>query len=207
MRARTVLISIACVVGLALTGCSSSVGGSPQLPGAGGVGIATGDDGQSGGGTTTPPGDDGSDAGPSTTDQGDSDAGDGGDSSLPPATDEDQPLPPGGLPSGMPTGLSGVPGISDQCMAVAGLSMTIGLLLIAPLMGSQPLTQEQVDQAFAQMGDIPPELQQPMQVLHDAAVQAVGKPAAQAAEILGSDQVSKAMDTLSKYLDDACGGS
>jgi hypothetical protein len=207
MRARTALISIACVVGLALAGCSSSVAGSPQL--AGGGGVTTGDNGQAGGDvTTSTPADDGSDSGPTTTDQDDSDSGHGGDSSLPPATDDDQSLPTGGLPTGgLPTDMTGIPGISDQCLAVANLSMTIGFLLIAPMMGSQPLTQEQVDQAFAQMGDIPPDLQQPMQVLHDAAVQAIGKPVAQAAEILGSDKVSQAMDTLSKYLDDACGGS
>jgi hypothetical protein len=208
MRARTVLISIACVVGLALAGCSSSVGGSPQLPGAGGGGITTGDNGQSGeDASSTPPGDDGSDADPSTADPGSTDSGDGGDSGLPPATDEDQPLPTGGLPTGMPTDLSGIPGISEECLAVAGLLMSVGILFIAPVMGGQPLTQQQVDQAFAQMGQVPPELAQPMQVLHAAAVQAIGKSAAEAAQILESAEVSKAMDALSKYSDDKCGGS
>lgn len=215
MRARSTVISLVCALGLLVAGCSSSVGGTPQMPAAGGLNIST-PGGQSGAGPTggpisTPSGDGSADSGSQTdsdsstndagsTDSG-GDSGNGGDSSLPPATDDDQT----GMPTAFPTDLSGIPGLSDQCLAVSGLAITVGMLLIAPMMG-QPLTKQQVDQAFAQMGDVPAELQQPMAVLHDAAEQSIGKSTTEAAAILGSDQVSKAMDALSQYMDAQCGG-
>ena len=91
-------------------------------------------------------------------------------------------------------------------MAILGI-LTLPVLFLGPTLGGQPLTQEQVDKAFSGLGDVPAELQQPVQALHDAAVQAIGKSGADAAAILDSDQVNSAMDAINNYADTQCGGS
>lgn len=100
--------------------------------------------------------------------------------------------------------LSGL--LSDECLAVAGLSMTVGLLLAAPFMGQSELTADDVSQAFDGLDKVPPELQDAMKVLHDAAMAATGKTLAEAATILGSDKVSAAFEQLSTYLSAHCDG-
>ncbi len=116
----------------------------------------------------------------------------------------------GALPTdmgGLTSMLGGVPGVSGDCMSLLGIILGVSSLFLGPTLGGQPITQQQVDQAFTGMGTIPDELKAPLNVIHQAAEQAVGKSSTEALQILGSDQVSAAMDQLSKYSDTKCGGS
>ena len=208
MRARTALITLICAVGLVMSGCSSGIAGVPELAGQAGSGTHS----QPGSGSSAPTGANPTNGLPTgglpTGSTSDRSSGGGGATGLPSASGEDPGSSSTGSGGTLPTGPGSIPGVSSECMAVLNLSMTVGLLFMGVVMGgSQALTKAQVDQAFAQMGDVPPELKQPTAVLHDAAMQAVGKAPAQAAQILGSDQVNKAMDTVSKYADAKCGGS
>lgn len=193
MRARTALTSLVCATALLIAGCSAGIAGTPQLAGAGGGSVGAGASPSSGG---VAPGSDSGDG---------SGSGDGGETGLPPASGGVPGIPPG-LATAIPTDLGVIPGVNGECLAVAGIVLSVSVLFLAPMTG-QPLTKDQVDQAFAQMGDVPAQLKQPVQVLHDAAVQAIGKSAEQAQAILQSDKVSKAMDTVSNYADSKCGSS
>lgn len=214
MRIRTVVISLACAMGLLVSGCSGGIPGVPQIEGAAAVASTAGSNGSGDGSNST----DGatesstsssaggsSSAGSDNGNGSSSDSGDGGDTGLPSAS-SDSPSLPSGIGT-LPTDLGSIPGVDSSCLSVAGILMSVGVLFLAPTLGGKPLTKDQVDQAFAGIGEVPPELKQPVQVLHDAALQAVGKSATEAAAIVGSDTVNQAMDALSKYTDTKCGGS
>jgi len=126
------------------------------------------------------------------------------------------PSASGGIP-GLPTdlgslptdlgSLGSIPGLDSGCLAAAGILISVPFLFLTPTLGGQALTKQDVDQAFANLGEIPDELKQPVQVLHDAAVQAIGKSGTEASDILNSDKVNAALDAITKYTDAKCGGS
>lgn len=198
MSIRSVLIASGCVLALTLAGCSSSIAGSPQaaLPASA---IAALDNAT-------------------------------GDLALP--TDAaDNPIDPSGLLEGLGNldgeslnpgdlasilgGLSGADGsgglgdlgglLSPECASIAGASMTLGFLLLAPALG-QPLTTSDIDQAFSGLAAAPPELHDAIATLRAAAEGAVGASPADASTLMSDPAVSAAMDTLSQYMDAHCSG-
>lgn len=182
MRLRTALLGLGCSVAVFIAGCSATLPGNPQMQGNdGSTSIAT-------------------DAGNGGSGGGSGDTG-GGDT--------------GGLGTGLPTDLitsalselSNIPGVNNDCIAVAAAVVAIGLLIAGPALGGAAITQDQVNQAFNGLDSAPAEIQPAIKTLHDAANQAVGKSGADALAILGSDDVSKAMDQLSDYTSKQCGGS
>jgi hypothetical protein len=225
MRARTAIVSLICASALILTGCSTGIAGVAQLPGAAGAGSSTGDNWASGApqsdqssagssGSSDPGSSDPGSSDPGSSDPGSSDAGsgDGGDSGLPSASGDTSGLPTdlGSLPTdlgSLPTDLGSIPGLDPGCLEAASILITVPFLFLTPTMGGKALTQGDVDKAFGNLGDIPDELKEPVQVLHDAAVQAIGKSGTEASQILSSDAVTKALDTISSYSDAKCGGS
>jgi hypothetical protein len=216
MRVRTALIGLGTSLAVLIVGCSSTIPGSPQAAGGGTAAVTGG----SGGGTTGPGGSGGSGGdtaggsataggtgGPASTAAG---GGSGGSSGAGGGATTGGGGDSTGIPglSGLPTELSelsNIPGVNNDCLAVASAAIAIGLLIAAPALGGQPLTKDQVDQAFKGLDSAPAAIQPAIKTLHDAAIQAVGKSPAEALSILGSDTVSKAMDTLSQYSDKQCG--
>lgn len=227
MKLRTLIVAAGTAAALALTGCSTSVAGSPvaaeaapltpDQPGTDAAGDMNGTDGADDGDLTLPqPGDDGS-----TGDLGDLLGSLGEDGQLPNLGDllgslgQDGQLPDmgdlgdllGGLGSGDASGLAGLAGLGDpSCLTVLGASLSIGMLLIGPALGGQ-LSQAEVDKAFGALGDIPPELAKDIATLRDAATRAAGQPGAKAQQIMSSPEVDAAMTGLSEYADQHCGGS
>jgi hypothetical protein len=181
MRVRTALLGLGCAVTVFVAGCSATLPGNPQLQGDTGSTSIAGDSGSGG----------------------DTNAGDTGSGDT------------GGLGTALPTDLitsalselSNLPGINNDCIAVAAAVVAIGLLIAAPALGGAAITQDQVDQAFKGLDGAPAEIQPAIATLHNAANQAVGKSGGDALAILGSDDVSKAMDQLSNYTSKQCGGS
>jgi hypothetical protein len=226
MRARSAIVSLICATTLVLAGCSTGISGVPQLAGAEGAGSGSSAGSPSGSSPsglpsgmpqpTAGPGDSGTGSGDagsgdgSSGDAGSADAGsgDGGDSGLPSASSGIPGLPTdlGSLPTDLGD-LGSIPGLDPGCLAAAGILISVPFLFLGPSLGSQALTQKDVDQAFSGLGDIPDELKQPVQVLHDAAIQAIGKSGTEASDILSSDKVNAALDTISQYTDAKCGGS
>ncbi len=210
MRARSALIALACTASLVLASCSSPTAGIPQLPQAPETASPTGpagasQTGEAGTATGTTDPDD-----PSGEDDAASDP-DAGSTGLPSATgSQPDPSTDGALPTdlmALPTDLGDL-GMNAECLAVSGVVMAMGLLVVASMMGgTQAITQEDLEQAFAGMGDVPPELSAPLQTLRDAATKAMGKPSAEAGAIMSSDDVANAMDVLSTYVESKCGGS
>lgn len=197
MRARSGLLPLACTAVLLAAGCSSQVAGTP-------VGVtsaavqtssASGDGAARSGGA--------SDATDATSIASDVPSfSDGGSAS------SNNAEPTGSLPTDLAdlTSLAGLPGLGAGCLTAAGIAMGFGMLMIAPMLGGAEVTKSDVDQAFANLGDVPPELTDAVDVLHKAAVAATGQPLAKAADILGSPEVTRAMDELSAYTDAKCGG-
>lgn len=125
----------------------------------------------------------------------------------------DGPIDPSSL-SDLINGLQGSAGtglgdlgsvISPECLSVAGASMTLGMLMLAPAMG-QPLTQAQVDKAFAGLTTVPPELRSSVDALRATAEKAVGMSAADATALMSSNDVTEALDHVTTYLDAHCSG-
>lgn len=184
LRHKFVVLMFAGVVSLA--SCSSAVPGQPEGPG-GSASESSTDGG--GAAQTEAPGSDGVDS---------SDSGDSGDSESAPASGPDLT----DLTSAVGD-LSGI--LGPGCMEALNLSMTLGLTIAGPMMGTQ-LTEADIDKAFEGSASAPPELQGAVDALHKAALAAVGKPTAEAVQILGSDDVSAAMDQISKWVDANCDG-
>lgn len=183
MKHRTIAIAALCVAALITAGCSSKFPGTPE----------TGDSAPVGTQETA-------DSAAQTEESADNSSDTGG------ATDESSDFSVGDLTSAQ-SELSDLGGLlNNECLAVAGLSMTVGLLLAAPLMGGTALTADDVSKAFEGLDQVPPELADAMKVLHEAAVEATGKSMADAATILGSDKVSAAFDKLSAYMTEHCDG-
>lgn len=187
MTCRSIAIALICAAALVTTSCSAKSPGTPET----GADTPTGVEQ-----TTGPavPSDEGSSE-DSGEDSGEDDTSvDSSDLSLDDLTSAQSAL----------GDLSGL--LSDECLAVAGLSMTVGLLLAAPFIGQSELTADDVSKAFDGLDKVPPELQDEMKVLHDAAVAATGKSLTEATTILGSDEVSAAFDQISTYLSAHCDG-
>jgi len=179
MRTRSALLSLVCAAALVTTGCASQVTGTPQGVTGGGV-ANTAQSSATGGSAGTPQ-------------SGESSSTDG--ASSPDLT----------LPTDL-SNLTNIPGLDPGCLAAAGIAMGFGMLMLAPIMGGQQVTADDVNKAFADLGEVPPELKGVVDVLHKAAVAATGQSLAKAAEIMGTPEVTKAMDDLSKYTDAHCGG-
>lgn len=202
MSIRSVLVASGCVLALALTGCATSVAGSPQaaLPASA---IAALDD--AAGDLSLP-----TDAADNPIDPGDLLEGLGG-------TDAPDPSDLGDLGDllgslGGEDGSGGLAGLGDlggmlspECSSIAGASMSLGLLMLAPLMG-QALTESDVDHAFASLTNVPPELQDAVATLRAAAQGAVGASSADASALMSDPDVNDALDDISQYLDAHCSG-
>ena len=173
MRIRTALLGLGCAMAVLIAGCSATLPGNPQLQdNSGSTAVASDNGGDTGGG------------------DGNGDTGSGDTGAINPTA-----LPTDLITSAL-SELSNIPGVSNDCIAVASAVVAIGLLIASPVLGGQALTQEQVDQAFKGLESAPAELQPAIKTLHDAASQAVGKSGADALAILGSDDVQKALDQL-----------
>lgn len=192
MRARSGLLSLVCIVGLIVAGCSSEVAGSPE--GAANAVSITSSSGDAASGSEDTDAENTQSLDPSDT------ADDSSDSDLTFPTDT--------MPSGLAglTDLTDIPGFSSGCLAAAGIAMGFGMLMLAPVLGGTEVSADDVDEAFAHLSDVPPELKDVVDVLHKAAVAATGQPLAKATDILDSPEVTKAMDKLSAYTDANCGG-
>lgn len=218
MRIRSVFAATGCILALALAGCGNSIAGSAQaaLPVAGAAGTASTNDSAElpadtedlslpSEGDPAPAPDSGELPGLSDALQGLSDLS---------ALGDGETLDPNQLSEllgslGGADALQGVPGLSDimssECLSIAGASMSLGFLLLAPMMG-EPLTSSDVDSAFKGLKGVPPELSGAIDTLHSAAQAAVGKSSADASKLMSDPAVSDAMDEVSKYLDAHCGG-
>lgn len=220
MRARPALIAMIGAIGLVLSGCASSIAGSPLAAQAPLAGVdASGDQSDS------PDVADNPGLLPMPTDSGGPQGADLG--GLLGGLDEGQ-LPDmsqlgelldglggtGGVPdiAGLLDGLGGTEGadiaglLGEGCLEVSTITMSLGFLLLAPALG-QPLTAKDVTDAFAKIGDVPSEVRGDVDSLRAAAEQAVGKSPAEAQAILSSTTVTDAMEHLSKYIDAKCAGS
>lgn len=186
MRAPSGLLSLVCIVGLLAAGCSSEVAGSPE--------VAAVTSSSAAGSAAT-----GADASDAATTKSIESADD---------SDADLTFPSGDLPANLAdlTNLTGIPGFSSGCLAAAGIAMGFGMLMLGPALGGTEVSADDVDEAFANLGDLPPELRDVVDVLHKAAKAATGKSITAAAGILDSPEVTKAMDTLSAYTEKNCGG-
>ncbi|MBN9611270.1 MAG: hypothetical protein J0I11_18375 [Actinobacteria bacterium] len=189
MRTRSALLSLVCAAALVTTGCASQVTGTPQ--GVTGGGVANTAQSSATGGSAGTPQDTTTDG--ASQQSGESSSTDG--ASSPDLT----------LPTDL-SNLTNIPGLDPGCLAAAGIAMGFGMLMLAPIMGGQQVTADDVNKAFADLGEVPPELKGVVDVLHKAAVAATGQSLAKAAEIMGTPEVTKAMDDLSKYTDAHCGG-
>lgn len=196
MSIRSVLVAGGSVLALALAGCSATVAGSPQaaLPASA---IAALND--AAGDLSLP------------TDAAENPIDPGGLLGGPRDTPDIDPSDLGDLLDGLGGGgdsgglgdLSGI--LSPECMSIAGQSMALSMVMLAPLMG-QALTESDVDQAFSNLTDVPPELRDAVATLREAAQGAVGASPADASALLSNPAVDGAMDAISQYLDDHCGG-
>jgi hypothetical protein len=196
MSIRSVLVAGGSVLALALAGCSATVAGSPQaaLPASA---IAALND--AAGDLSLP-----TDAAENPIDPGDllDSLGDTPDIDPSDLGDLLDGLGGGGDSGGLGD-LSGI--LSPECMSIAGQSMALSMVMLAPLMG-QALTESDVDQAFSNLTDVPPELRDAVATLRKAAQGAVGASPADASALLSNPAVDGAMDAISQYLDDHCGG-
>ncbi len=198
MSIRSVLAAGGCVLALTLTGCATTVAGSPQaaLPAsaAGASDVATSD-------LALP-----TDAADNPIDPGDLVEGLDGTGGLPLDTSALGDLLEGLGGTDATSALGDLSGIlSPECMSVAGQSMALSMLMLAPLMG-QALSESDVEQAFASLTAVPPELQSAVDTLHTAAQSAIGASPADASALLSDPAVNDAMDAISQYVDAHCSG-
>ncbi len=202
MSIRSVLVASGCVLALALAGCSTTISGSPQAALSASA-VTAPDDAP--GDLSLP-----TDAAENPIDP--ADLLEGLDGMTGP---DGSPLDPSSLGEllgrlGGEDGLGGTAGLGDlgaalspECLSIAGASMARGFLMLGPMMG-QPLTESDVDEALASLKDVPPELQDSVATLRDAAENAVGASPAEASQLLSTPAVSDAMDTIAQYLDAHC---
>lgn len=196
MSIRSVLAASGCVLALTLAGCATTVAGSPQAAlsasAASASDAATSD-------LALP-----TDAADNPIDPGDLVEGLNGTSGLPLDTSALGDLLEGLGGTDAASGLGALSGIlSPECMSVAGQSMALSMLMLAPLMG-QALSESDVEQAFASLTDVPPELQSAVDTLHTAARSAIGASPADASALLSDPAVNDAMDAISQYVDAHC---
>jgi hypothetical protein len=92
------------------------------------------------------------------------------------------------------------------CMEVANVMMGWGFALLGPLMEGKTLSQEDADALFAATDSIPAEIEPHIAVLRTAIDAAVGQPQSKVVEIVGSPEVTDAMNGLTTYSDSVCGG-
>lgn len=92
------------------------------------------------------------------------------------------------------------------CMEVANVLMGWGFALLGPLMEGTTLTQQDADEMFPATGALPAEIEAHVAVLRTAIDGAVGKPQSTVIEIVGSPEVTDAMNGLTAYSENLCGG-
>lgn len=96
-------------------------------------------------------------------------------------------------------------GVGSGCISTAMLQYSVSMMLLGASMGA-PLTQDDVDSLFSELGDVPPEIQGDVSTLHQLAQQAVGADAPTINQIMDSDAFSAAMDNIATYGESRCGG-
>jgi hypothetical protein len=210
MSFRPMLVAAGCAAALALSGCASTIEGTPQaasapLTGAAGA-VTEPAPGAAGDPLTLPSTGDGQPTDGSGTlvdPQGLLD-GPGGTDSLDPSALA-QLL--GGLTARGADGSTGLGELgallSPECLSLTGISMALGMMTLLPSLG-QPLTSQDVDRALSQISNVPPELKGAVATLTDAARKAAGRSPADAARILSAPAVNAALDDISHYLDSRC---
>jgi hypothetical protein len=92
------------------------------------------------------------------------------------------------------------------CMEIANVMMGWGFALLGPLTEGTTLSREDADALFAATESIPAEIEPHIAVLRTAINTAVGKPQSKVVEIVGSPEVTHAMNGLTTYSDSVCGG-
>lgn len=194
MRPISVLVAIVTTAALILGGCSSTPEAAPQ-PVADVAAEVEGD-------TDAEPPDGGDDADDDGWDDDADDADDDGYDIDDPADDEPADQLPGMDDTG--DGAPGVPSLEDLfggggCMAVTNLLVAWGMTLLGPLTEDTQLTQSDVDAMFEGSADLPAEVRPHITVLQDALNAAVGQPVGTVIDIVGSPEVTDAMDALGAY--------
>ncbi len=115
----------------------------------------------------------------------------------------DAPLPTG-LPSGLPTMQSlpsEIPGASAECNAI----YRVVLLFASPMTpGAGPITQDQVDAAFAGVAGAPANVQDDLATLKTAAGGMVGKSGTEAIMSLADPAITTALTSISSYMQTSC---
>jgi hypothetical protein len=218
VKIRIVASAVALLAAILLSACGSTVAGSPQAAAVTGlpdtsVDLPTG--------PTTYPSDlpsdtdlptETADTGAVTTDQSTTDA-------LPttdePTTDEpttDEPTTTAELPTdtGVPTGTdalptgtqlpTSIPGLSPECNKIFGVISFFGNVLTQ----DTPVTQQQVDAAFAETSGLPSDVAADVVVLKDVATKMVGKSGTELYMVLGTKEASDAVTGLSTYMSSSC---
>lgn len=97
---------------------------------------------------------------------------------------------------------SGLPGLTTECTQAINAQVAISTLFAEAVAGkAKPLTAERVSTTFAPLtGNVPRDLVDDVEVLHQAATASVGKQAAAVADTLNSSKVSAAMAALNDYV-------
>ena len=212
MKIRIVASAGALLALVALTACASTVGGRAQAAALTGFTATSAADTA---GPSAYPSDlpsdtdlptDTADTGAVTTDQTTTDE-------LP--TDEpttDQPATTAELPTdtGMPTGTaelptgtqlpSSIPGLSPECNKIFGVISFFGNVLTQ----DTPVTQQQVDAAFADTSGLPSDVAADVAVLKDVATKMVDKSGTGLYMVLGTKEASDAVTGLSTYMSSSC---
>lgn len=104
------------------------------------------------------------------------------------------------LASPTPTSSSALPGLTDDCTDAVNAQIAISTLFQGAVSG-KPLTAAQVSSTFTPLlNAVPKDLSDDVEVLHQAAISAVGKDAAAVAGVLADTKTAAAMNSLTNYV-------
>lgn len=92
------------------------------------------------------------------------------------------------------------------CMEIANVLMGWGFALLGPLTEGTTISREDADALFAATGAMPAEVEPHIAVLRKAIDAAVDQPQSKVVEIVGTPEVTDAMNGLTAYSDSVCGG-
>lgn len=92
------------------------------------------------------------------------------------------------------------------CMEIANVLMGWGFALLGPLKEGTTISREDADALFAATEAMPAEVEPHIAVLRKAIDAAVDQPQSKVVEIVGTPEVTDAMDGLTAYSDSVCGG-
>jgi len=114
-------------------------------------------------------------------------------------TDTEAPTGTDELPTGteLPTS---IPGLSPECNKIYGVIAFFGNVLTQ----DTPITQQQVDAAFADTSGVSSEAAADIAVLKSAATKMVGKSGTEAFMAIGTQEASDALSGLSTYMSSSC---